>query len=101
MNKDNAHLYLPLVQALADGFIVQRQAIGFDTWQNIGDYEFCLPPEHYRIKPEPIERWVALVKVGELTALSQMHHASKEDCERCGYVKDTFIKAIKLIEATE
>jgi hypothetical protein len=58
MNKENAHLYLPLIQALAEGKMIQ-------IWMNAGwmdvayvvDIRWDLPPESYRVKPEPRE-WV-------------------------------------------
>ena len=54
MNKENAHLFLPLVQALADGKTVQwKSDEGF--WNDIHEIGFCSydDPEYYRIKPEP------------------------------------------------
>jgi hypothetical protein len=61
MNKENAHQYLPLVQALAEGKTIQHNYN--DAWQDmLGDsIAFGNVPEHYRIKPEPrewrITRW--------------------------------------------
>ena len=60
MNKGNAHLFLPLVQALADGKTVQwKSDEGF--WDDIDEIEFCMydDPSCYRIKPEPrtFEMW--------------------------------------------
>ena len=58
MNKENAHEYLPLVQAIADGKTVQ--VIGKDgNW-----YDSPLlntPTSRYRIKPEPrtFEMWLS------------------------------------------
>jgi hypothetical protein len=52
MNKENAHKFLPLVQALADGKTIQH--IGpDDKWHDCNPCYFNIPPEHYRIKPEP------------------------------------------------
>jgi hypothetical protein len=58
MNKENAHLYLPLVQAMADGKKIQYQQgckdnqywVDFEEDEEIGFYD---DPEDYRIKPEP------------------------------------------------
>ena len=62
MNKENAHLFLPLIQALADGKIIQHKWID-DNWIDLGDVEiaFCAYPEVYRIKPEPrtFEMWLS------------------------------------------
>lgn len=52
MTKENAHLYLPLVQALVDGKTVECRA--GDSWINNYVYHFSSPPERYRIKPEPV-----------------------------------------------
>ena len=51
MNKENAHLYLPLVQALADGKMLQIE-MGSE-WEDMDDPLFTRPPQDYRIKPEP------------------------------------------------
>lgn len=55
MNSSNAHLYLPLVQALSEGKIIQRDyQYPNGKWQDITfDLIIDLPPDHYRIKPEP------------------------------------------------
>tara|TARA_B110000858_G_C17440781_1_gene309691 strand:+ start:96 stop:344 length:249 start_codon:yes stop_codon:yes gene_type:complete len=52
MNKENAHLYLPLVQALVDGNDVQQ--IRGEGWLNIKDPTLVREPECYRIKPKPL-----------------------------------------------
>lgn len=50
MNAQNAHLYLPLVQALADGELQQRRVMG--GWEDVtGNCEFEDAPEWYRRKP--------------------------------------------------
>ncbi len=62
MNKDNAKDYLPLVQALAEGKVVQYKFLRADASQDwlslASNIDFVMPPEHYRIKPEPREIWV-------------------------------------------
>jgi len=61
MNKDNAKDYLPLVQALAEGKVIQvnvRFDAGIEKWVDSGDVEFYHPAAAYRIKPEPREVWV-------------------------------------------
>ena len=54
MNKDTAHLYLPLVQALADGKTIQTTNSDGE-WMNTDEPGFMLDIKHYRIKPEPRE----------------------------------------------
>ena len=71
MNKDNAHLYLPLVQALAEGKTIQLVDDG--RWSDCGNLEFMYPADHYRIKPEPKTAWyrVAETNFGPITANSK------------------------------
>jgi len=57
MNKDTAKDYLPLVQALADGKVIQIST-GEGFWTDIPDPNFGIHPSDYRIKPEPREIWV-------------------------------------------
>lgn len=54
MNKDNAHLYLPLVQALADG---KLELFHRGVWTDCFSTDFSGSLEEYRIKPEPREWW--------------------------------------------
>ena len=58
----NAHQYLPLVQALAEGKKLQIRTSPERAWENtgLGGFEFAFPPECYRIKPEP-RRFTILV----------------------------------------
>ena len=52
MNQQNAHKYLPLVQALANGLTIQEN-MGKDGWKDFEEIHFDMRPEYYRIKPEP------------------------------------------------
>jgi hypothetical protein len=53
MNKENAHLYLPLVQALAEGKTIQHW-VGDEHWVDCKNYvNFFSSPDHYRIAIEP------------------------------------------------
>ena len=52
MNKENAREYLPLVEALADGKIIQAKDSG--EWFDLGEeVTFSFYPDEYRVKPEP------------------------------------------------
>ena len=55
MTKEDAHLYLPLVQALADGKILQAKNIDGE-WFDLDTIALGGEPEHYRIKPE-LRKW--------------------------------------------
>ena len=63
MNASNAKDFLPLVQALADGKVIQFNSGTNDDpdWNNIGGPAFYGQAEDYRIKPEPRE-WHGFVK---------------------------------------
>ena len=68
MNKKNAHLFLPLVQALVDGKTIQYNPC--DTgWADIAELNFYESPEHYRIKPEPREWWARVTTEGNQSYL--------------------------------
>ena len=62
MNKDTAKNYLPLVQALADGKVIQgfyRKSDSSGAWLDLeGSIVFDAPADQYRIKPEPKEIWM-------------------------------------------
>ncbi len=63
MNIHTAKLFLPLVQALADGKTIQGHASAKHDWVDfeVGEeVEFTDPPDHYRIKPVPFECWVSI-----------------------------------------
>lgn len=55
MTKEDAHLYLPLVQALADGNTLQCKDITGE-WSDLLNVTLAGEPQHYRIKPEP-RKW--------------------------------------------
>lgn len=56
MNKDNAKDYLPLVQALAEGKVIQVKCV--NGWEDVtAELSLCFAPDQYRIKPEPRELW--------------------------------------------
>lgn len=52
MNKYDAHDYLPLVQALADGKTIQFKQSGCE-WEDTVSVHFNHSAKYYRIKPEP------------------------------------------------
>jgi hypothetical protein len=61
MNKENAHLFLPLVQAFAEGKTIQYAGV---NWEDIEELVFSEydKPKDYRIKPvEPrtFEMWLS------------------------------------------
>ena len=56
MNAQNAKEFLPLVQAMAYGKKIQVECGG--EWRDESNPYFDLPPERYRVKPEPQRLWV-------------------------------------------
>lgn len=61
MNKENAHEYLPLVQALANGKTIQSSYTSDQHgWFDVDEVNFGSSHECYRIKPEPrtFELWL-------------------------------------------
>ena len=54
MTKENAHLFLPLVQALADGKTIEMHQRKSCSWIGMPELDFSFPPDKYRIKPEPV-----------------------------------------------
>ena len=65
MNKDTARDYLPLVQALADGKVIQHSPTGENPWwDDAEDLDFTDSPCNYRIKPESREIFVIRYKGG-------------------------------------
>jgi hypothetical protein len=66
MNRERAKELLPIIQAFAEGKIVQARQIGGE-WLNIYDPYFGYPANdkiEYRIKPEPLECWVNVYEDG-------------------------------------
>lgn len=62
MNKETARDCLPLVQALAEGKVIQYKYQKSDksyAWMDLeSSVDFCMPAEFYRIKPEPRGIWI-------------------------------------------
>lgn len=89
MNASNAKEYLPLVQALADGKVIQMLE-WHDDWVDMVEISTEIPASLYRIKPEPREIWVNRYPDGteygryESERLAEVHsgHGSIQVCYR-------------------
>jgi len=76
MNAQNAHEYLPLVQALANGKQLQYRD-GFGNWGDTGGIYapyFEKDSSCYRIKPEPrtFEMWLS--PIGTMYPTTSLEH---------------------------
>lgn len=80
MNKDNAKDYLPLVQALAEGKVIQLQ-VDNGEWLDLDETKFNFEPSDYRIKPEPREIWVK--HYANPCRLDQVCDSKEEADQRC------------------
>lgn len=77
MNKNNAKDFLPLVQALAEGKVIQIRMFSCDPWKDCSRPDFTMDPPNYRIKPEPREIWVNRYPNGMENGIFNTEHAAK------------------------
>jgi hypothetical protein len=89
MNKENAHLFLPLVQAFAEGKTIQYAGA---NWEDIEELVFSEyeQPKDFRIKPEPprtFEMW--------LTPSGNMNIAEDKTVVRRGWKRITVQEVLK------
>lgn len=99
MNKDNAHLYLPHVQALADG---ELQYLGQGDWYDWGTPEcsFSFPPEHYRRKPKPRVYWLVFDGGGHVIAAFSTETEALTWVDR-PYSERTIAKFVEDVDSVE
>ncbi len=55
MNASNAAQFLPFVEALSQGAVIQTRVNFAQPWNDMEDLIFYNEPVHYRIKPVPRE----------------------------------------------
>ena len=65
MNKQNAHLYLPFVQALVEGIPIQYH-VGGDCWQDEPNPSFAQLPERFRVAPNPYQHLIDALDEGKV-----------------------------------
>lgn len=85
MNASNAKDYLPLVQALADGKVIQGNCGG--EWKDDDYPSFSSPPSYYRIKPEPSEIWVTHYYNGQVFIHPDVGSAKVESTRNVGVTR--------------
>jgi hypothetical protein len=91
MTPEKAKKLLPVIQAYAVGLTIQVRANKWEKWENATEHvTFYLEPECYRIKPEPIERWVNFYKYPNASHV----HASRGDADKAA--DDRRIACIKV-----
>lgn len=76
MNASNAKDYLPLVQALGEGKVIQIRT-DLSGWKDFEEFSFEKPAENYRIKPEPRDIWVNRYPNGMESGIFNTEHAAK------------------------
>lgn len=79
ITKDNAALYLPLIQAMAEGKKIEVQMSHNGEWAERTSLNFDGQPECYRVKvepPPPRDIWVNVYKSG--SGCEFFGHDSKE-----------------------
>lgn len=78
MTKDNAAKYLPFVQALAGGKVIQVKSGHGDAplWKDLEVCNFNVSPELYRVKPEPREWWITQDYLGNVQSSHDSRHSA-------------------------
>jgi len=76
MTKENAAQYLPLVQALAEGKVIEFKDHDGD-WGEIEDVSFDDRIDRYRIKPEPREWWLVLYTTSGVSVFNSLEEAKR------------------------
>lgn len=94
MDRNNAKDYLPLVQALAEGKMIQISA-GEGFWTDIHNPNFGGNPDDYRIKPEPREVWVNRYADGTDGLAT---YSTEESAKSCGPSSSRAIRYREVIE---
>jgi hypothetical protein len=95
MTPEKARKLLPIVQAIADGKKIQIRSSTTSTWKDASlDVAFILEPECYRIKPQPIERWINLYSDYYNTYGYNSREAADDaaDSKRIACIKVTFME---------
>ena len=99
MDRDKAKEIMPIMQAYINGADIQYQD-NDEGWLDVDDPMFA-EDSIYRIKPEPIERWIAVYDVESKVEYSEEHYSDKNSCESACANHALFVKAIKLVEPTD
>ena len=82
MNKENAHLYLPLVQALAEGKTIQWKS-NEGVWMDLEEIDCAYDdPSCCRIKPEPRTFEIYVRGSGQIVDGYDHTHAKRQGYER-------------------
>lgn len=96
MNKNNAKDYLPLVQALSEGRVIQMFSGG--VWRDLGaEAEMFIDDSiTYRIKPEPKVVYAVLNKAGGVHACFSNEANARRTAET--YTSMTYKKFVEVVE---
>lgn len=98
MNREQAKELLPIIEAYANGEVIQYKAAS-GKWRTLGDdyYKFDSSPKKYRIKPKPRECWVTIYN-GD--TISTAHTTKTSALECLGADRDNW-EAVKFREVTD
>jgi len=81
MDKNNAKDYLPLVQALADGKIIQVLDVTGKYIDIRGNIMFSSDADQYRIKPEPKKGWYRVALCSNMVRGCRVTYTTTIDTE--------------------
>ncbi len=101
MNREQAKELCPIVQAFGEGKTIQNNLHSHveEEWMDGGDdMEFNMPPENYRIKPEPR---VIYVNMYNDNHGSFVHGTAEQAREAVDEVVEGMEPAVKFIEVIE
>ena len=95
MNAAKARLFLPLIQALAEGKIIQYCSTYDNRWYDTVEPTFEFPLEQYRIKPEPRVMFVRFNDDGIICSKSFDEAAIDRFVTQFGGRKVKFVEVIE------
>jgi hypothetical protein len=96
MTRDTAKDFLPLVQALSEGKVIQWFNQEDSGWEDLEFTDFVEAPDRYRVKPERREVWVNEYPDGIYNGNLGPH---KTRCEADAVCGKNRIAVIRFVEA--
>lgn len=81
INKTNARLFIPLIEAMAEGKTIQHMDCT-GHWMDLDEVGYTKSPYRYRIKPEPRVFWILHDKNGMFIFCYSTEGAAKQGLAR-------------------